>query len=253
METMQIRVIIPVCTAMWNETVHQLLLPHKSANTKLSIGSLKAGLESLQFSFDEAYTQLPLLQEAIQAEKEGYDGIVVYCFADPALAALREALQIPVVGLCESSIHVASLLGERYSIILAGSRDEFPAKRNVVLQRIRRFGLEHKCASIRTLGIPVLRLEAVHAEVREELTRVARAVVEEDGADSIVLGCGGIVPRSGESLGLEGIPLIVPGLAALAMCEVLAHTRLLQSRWLYPLSPSRMRCLSYTKCDGSTP
>lgn len=241
METRHIRVIIPVCTAMWNETVRQLLLPHKCTDTELSVCSLQAGPESLEFSFDEAYVQLPVLQEAIRAEKEGCDGIVLYCFADPALAALREALQIPVVGLCESSTHTASLLGERYSIILAGSQDEFPAKRNVVLQRIRRFGLEHKCASIRTLGIPVIRLEEVHAEVRKQLRRVARAVVDEDGADSIVLGCGGIVPRPGESLGLDGIPMIIPGLAALAMCEMLVHIKLLQSRFLYPLPSEKTR------------
>jgi len=246
---MRLKVIIPVSITLWNEGVQALLGPWAQADTELDVISLRTGPESLEFSYDEAYAQLPTIREAERAEADGYDGVIIYCFADPALAAVREKLTIPVVGLCESSVHVASLLGERFSIILAGSETEFLSKRSVVFRRIERLGLSHKCASIRTLGTPVLALETAHEDTKRRLLRTAKAAVEEDGADCVVLGCGGILVSPSEIQELDGARAIIPGLAALGMCEVLVAARLAHSKQLYPLPGPKNRSFP-VPCDG---
>lgn len=237
----KIKVIVPVCTDMWNAPVKALMERCKEPDTQIDIESLDAGPESLEFAYDQAYAELPTVKQAEKAQQEGCDGVIIYCFADPGLAAAREALSIPVVGLCESSIHVASLLGERFTILLAGSKQLFASKRIVVMNRLRAYGFEHKCASIRPLGVPVLDLEAQHEKKLDQLLAQARTAIEQDGADTIVLGCGGILQIGDEASSTLSAPLIVPALAALKTCESFIRMNLLQSKRCHPLPEKKKR------------
>ena len=49
-----------------------------------------------------------MVKESIRAEKEGYDAIVIYCFSDVGIDAIRENVRIPVIGPGETSLAVAS-------------------------------------------------------------------------------------------------------------------------------------------------
>jgi len=229
----RIQVIVPVGTPMWNEPVAQVMEEHKAQGTQIDVQYLPQGPDSLEFGYDKAVAELPTVHAAERAEEGGFDGVIIYCFADPGLAAARESLSIPVVGLCEPSLHIASLLGDRFTIILAGDPQRFVSKRAVVLQRVRGYGFAHKCASIRSLGVPVLALEAQQDEKIRRLVSEARAAVEEDGADTIVLGCGGILHLEPEVLSDVGVPIIVPAVAALKLCEGLIRMRVRQSKLTY--------------------
>ena len=57
------------------------------------------------------------MENGLRAEKEGYDAFVLGNIFDPGLHELRELLNIPVLGLCESSVHVACLMGATFSLI----------------------------------------------------------------------------------------------------------------------------------------
>ncbi len=37
------------------------------------------------------------IRGAIEAEKDGFDGLIVYCGSDPAVKACREVVDIPVI------------------------------------------------------------------------------------------------------------------------------------------------------------
>ncbi len=240
----KIRVIVPVCTDIWNAPVKALMERYREPETQIDIENLDTGPESLEFAYDQAYAELPTVQRAEKAQLEGCDGVIIYCFADPGLAAAREALTIPVVGLCESSIHMASLLGERFTILLAGSKEQFASKRIVVMNRLKAYEFEHKCASIRPLGVPVLDLAALHEEKLAQLLAQASIALEQDGADTIVLGCGGILQIGDEASSTLNAPLIVPALAALKTCESLIRMKLSQSKRCHPL-PEKKKRLSY--------
>lgn len=53
--------------------------------------------DELDCHTDEAFAAPELVKMAIQAEKDGYDAIVIYCFSDVGLEALRENVKIPVI------------------------------------------------------------------------------------------------------------------------------------------------------------
>lgn len=237
----RIKVVVPVCTDMWNAPVKALMDRYKEPDTQIVIENLDTGPESLEFAYDKAYAELPTVQQAKKAEQEGHDGVIIYCFADPGLAAAREALSIPVVGLCETSIYIASLLGEKFTILLAGSKELFASKRIVVMNRLKAYQFEHKCASIRPLGVPVLDLEAQHGKKLAQVLAQVRTAIEQDGADTIVLGCGGILQIREDTSSALNAPVIVPALAALKTCESLIQMNLMQSKRCYPVPEKKKR------------
>ena len=61
-------------------------------------------------------TQL-IFQIAKNADKEGFDAVMVTCFGDPYLQQLRGFLDIPVVGIGEASLKMASMMGKRFGIV----------------------------------------------------------------------------------------------------------------------------------------
>lgn len=56
-----------------------------------------------------------MIQQAVEAEKAGFDAVIVYCGSDPAVAAAREILNIPVIGPGKVSKLVSMDISYRYS------------------------------------------------------------------------------------------------------------------------------------------
>ena len=50
------------------------------------------------------------------------DAVVLACFGDPGLAALKEIAKVPVVGMADASILQACAMGNRFSIVTGGER-----------------------------------------------------------------------------------------------------------------------------------
>jgi allantoin racemase len=57
------------------------------------------------------------VEAALRAAEEGFDGYTMGHFQDPGLYAARSAVTIPVVGLCESSLHWAAQLGRNLALV----------------------------------------------------------------------------------------------------------------------------------------
>ena len=53
----------------------------------------------------------------------GCDGVLLACFGDPGLDALREAAGVPVAGLADASIHLACQLGMRFGGVGVDQQD----------------------------------------------------------------------------------------------------------------------------------
>lgn len=231
----RIKVIVPVSTDMWNEPVKEEMEKYKDDDTNIDIMNIKKGPESIESAYDEAWAELFVVQEAEKAEKEEYDGVIIYCFEDPGLRAAKEKLNIPVVGIHEPSIHVACLLGNKFSIITIGRAI------NAMRDKVKLYGLEHKCTSIRSIGIPVLDLERKKKETAERLFEEAKKAIEENGADTIVLGCGSILGVEDKISEELKVPIVVPGVVALKICEDLICLGITQSKYYFAMPPEKRR------------
>jgi allantoin racemase len=237
----RIKVIVPVSVDIWNEPVKNLYNKYKDIDTEITVANITKGAVSVECRYDAAWSELFTVLEAEKAEAEGCDGIIIYCFGEPGLLSAKEKLNIPVVGISEASVHFASMLGKRFSIITVGPSSEVSA--GYLKDNLERYDLAHKCASIRVAAIEVLDL--TRDPKREKLVALAEAkkAVEEDGADTLVLGCGGMLGMEEKMRKELGVPVVVPGIAALKICEDLIEMGLAQSKRCFALPPEKDRKL----------
>ena len=69
-----------------------------------------------------------MLKNVHRAVREGYDAFLIGNIADPGLREAREIADIPVLGLCESAMHVACMMGASFSL-RDDQREVHPAHR----------------------------------------------------------------------------------------------------------------------------
>jgi len=226
---MRIKVIVPVSIDLWNEMVMETYEAYKDPNTEIDIVNIEKGPESIEQIYDETWAGLPTLLEAEKAEKEGYDAVIDYCFGDPALVSIKEALSIPVSGLTETSIHLASLLGRNFSIIGVGGK----GANNLMRDKVIYYGLGHKLASVRVTDIKVLDIKKDFEKLINALMEEGKKAIEEDGADVLVLGCGCLMNITEILKEKLNVPVVDPALVALKIAEDLVKLKLAHSKKSY--------------------
>jgi allantoin racemase len=123
-------------------------------------------------------------------------------------------VDIPLVGACEASLHLASMLGHNFSVIV-----NFPTNIANVTLTARSYGFEDRIKSFRSLDMSTIeRGDHFHRgdpeQNRARLIDVARKAVEIDGAEVIVGAC---TSAGWFELGVQeeiGVPVVDPALAA---------------------------------------
>ncbi len=137
-----------------------------------------------------AAARLPIVREACESGR--YNAIVLLGGGEPGFLESREIARkysIPVTSCAFSQMHIASMLGNKFSVIdFAESHNMFYY--NLVVQH--RF--TQRCASIRNLSYyhPRPGYTGEPSEAVEEAVSEAVAAIEEDGAEVITFGCSGV-------------------------------------------------------------
>ncbi|MBO9626647.1 MAG: aspartate/glutamate racemase family protein [Microbacterium sp.] len=230
---MHLRVINPTVTTSWEADTLALFQDAASAGTTVTVATIAAGTPSIESRRDEALVTPCVLRAARQAEADGCDAIAVDCMLDPGVHAAREVVGIPVLGPCEASMHLAATLGHRFSVISVAEHH-----RDLMIEQARRFGVESKLASVRSLDIPVLELEDDPDRTFAIMVQRVREAVELDRAQAIVLGCTGLAGQTAavqRALAADGIrvPVIDPSAAATRLLETIVAMGLRSSRRTY--------------------
>ena len=110
--------------AMSRETMdarEKMLKVALSSDAEVSVDCIKKGPDELDCNTDEAFAAAEMVKESIRAEKEGYDAIVIYCFSDVGIDAIRENVRIPVIGPGETSLAAASMICNRFTVLTSES------------------------------------------------------------------------------------------------------------------------------------
>lgn len=139
---------------------------------------------------------LPLVKE-----HPDVDGVVLACFGDPGLFALKEISTVPVFGIAEAAFSLALLLGGRFGILAAMGRAV-----GLMDEMVRMYGLESRYAGTLPLDMRVNCLEENRKETLGVLERVSAGLVAR-GADVLILGCAGLTSFTQELS--ERIPLTI--------------------------------------------
>jgi len=153
------------------------------ANKSTEITTLTAefGVAYIETRF-EAMVGAYATAELAARHASKFDAVIVAAFGDPGLLALKEALQVPVVGLTESALVTACLLGQRFSIIAISQRISAWYRETVQAN-----GLIDRLASIRTLDQRVQNIGAIQQEHAAELVTLCNQAIAQDGADVLII------------------------------------------------------------------
>jgi len=226
---MKLKVIIPVSVGDLDEVIAQLYDQHKLSNVRIDVIHLEKGPREIGTRSDSAKAMPYVLDEVQKAEQEGYDGIIIYCFCDPGVRVARERVRIPVVGLGETSLTYAYLLGHRFSI-LASTANLF-RKKTTFERMCLEYGVLDKLVSVRVLGHSPLGIVSRRGgEIEEIIIEQTKKARDEDLADTVVLSCGAM---SGCLEGQEickKVLVVDSGLVALNFIESLMNLGLSHSK-----------------------
>ena len=129
----------------------------------------------------------PLLDLVKKADKAGARVIIIGCFDDTGLNAARALAACPVIGIGQAAYHLASLFGQRFSVVTT-----LEVSVPVLSANVSHYGLDRNLGRIRASGVPVLALEHDRANATEQVRAEIRAAVRNDNINSVVLGCAGM-------------------------------------------------------------
>ncbi|GEL19850.1 aspartate/glutamate racemase family protein [Pseudonocardia asaccharolytica] len=196
----------------------------------------RAGATTIDSPYEQTLADAFVLDAGCRAEDEGYDAVCINSVSDSALAALRSRLSIPVVGAGQAAMLLACQLGSRFSVVTM-----WPQWHALYTKTVTEHGLAHRLASIHDIGVRPDTAELLAGKeevVFAALERAARAAIDEDGADVIVLGSTTMHQSHAHLAERLDVPVINPGVVANTLCELLVRTGLSHSKRAYP-APER--------------
>jgi Asp/Glu/hydantoin racemase len=203
-------VINPNSSQTVTDGIDRAVAPLRALGTPIRCVTLAEGppgIES-QAQADETIPHMLRLAASLEDEAAGF---VIACFGDPGLHALKERTDKPVLGIQESAVMTALTMGQRFGVIaiLPGS----------IPRHLRAFGamgVMDRFAGDRALNLTVAGL-AVPDVTLARMVEIGSALRDEDGADTLILGCAGMAQYRDTLQEALGLPVIDPCQAAVSM------------------------------------
>lgn len=193
----------------------------RSANVDTELTTLTApfGVAYIETRF-EALIGAYAAAQMVADHAQGHNAVIVAAFGDPGLAGLREVLSVPVLGLTESALMSACMLGQRFSIIAISQRITAWYRECVEHQ-----GLESRLASIRSLSEPLRDIGSIQEDHQQALIALCEQAVREDGADVLVLAGAPLAGLARAVAGALTVPVVDGVSSAVRHAETLVHLR----------------------------
>jgi allantoin racemase len=122
------------------------------------------------------------LIDLLAAEAAGTDAVLIGMSLDAGLLAARELLEVPVLGMTEAAMLTACMLAPRFGLLVMGQAGIVTGR-----ELVEGYGLERRLAGIRMVDATPQDILAAPEAFHAPLLAAAQALVEQDGADAVVL------------------------------------------------------------------
>ena len=120
----------------------------KEEGTEIDFHLMHSGFTDIDFFGYKCFNvrnDYELFEAALKLDTEEYDAVVIHCAFDSSLDAIRQALDIPVVGVLQAGLLLATMMGYRFGVVTF-SRTVVP----LIEQTIVRYGLGDKAVRVRS-------------------------------------------------------------------------------------------------------
>ena len=133
------------------------------------------GPASIEGYYDEAMSLAGLLQAVREAAD--FDAVIIACFDDTGLDALRCLTDKPVVGIGEAGYRMAAMLSNKFSVVTTLARSVPALEHNLM-----RYGMDRQCQRVRSSEVAVLELEHANPAAYEKIEAEIERAISEDRA-----------------------------------------------------------------------
>jgi Asp/Glu/hydantoin racemase len=206
----RIRVINPNSNEAVTRNLDAALEPLRFASgPEIVCSTLAEGPFGIETQADVESVVMPL-RRTVEADNAS-DAFVIACYSDPGLYICRESTARPVFGIAECGVLTALARAGRFGVIAISQRS---IARH--MRYLRQMGLTDRLAGERPLDMSVAET-ASGEHTLERMVDVGRRLKDEDGAETVVMGCAGMARHRGPLEEALGIPVIDPTQAAVAM------------------------------------
>ncbi len=217
-----------------------------AADTTVELRGARVGrIDS--YRFWEALDTISILDSVLEAEQREFDAVAIGNILDPGLREARSMVDIPVLGLGETSMLTACMMGSRFALIAVNPY--FSARFS---ENVAKYGLKERLASIECMGLTPHELDACFSDsgdrrkAVEAFTAAARAGLDA-GAEVIIpaggrltafLNANGIRDVDGAVV-LDGTATLVTQTEAAVRMRAVAGT-FVSRRLLYAKAPTNV-------------
>jgi Asp/Glu/hydantoin racemase len=140
--------------------------------------------------------------EASAGKAAGFDAVLIACFGDPALMALRECSAAPVTGLAEAAFVEAAKTGP-FAIVTGGARWK------PMLERLaQNLGFDALLAGIHTVEQSGAELARDPIAAQAILSKACTTAAERFGAKTVILGGAGLAGMAAAIQSTVKVPVI---------------------------------------------
>jgi len=230
---MKLAIINPNSTESMTLKCKEVAMKFKNSDTEIWASNPTDSPKSIEGHYDEVRSLPGLMDEILKAKQWGADAYVIACFDDPGIAAARELVDGPVIGICEAAMHMTSIISSSFSVVTTLNRSV-----PIIEELVHKYGKERVCRKVRAADIPVLSLEDRACNAMEKIESEILKAVEEDNCEAIILGCAGMADLTIKLSQKCNIPVVDGVLCAIKMAEAMVGAKLMTSKintYSYPI------------------
>jgi allantoin racemase len=215
---MRLLVANPNSTEAITESCAALARAAASPGTKIAPWTNRGGPPVVDSVYADYMAGRPLLRGLAELRPLP-DAIVLAGFGNYGTAAVKEALDLPVVSMAEAAMALALPLCRRFAIVTTA-----PRMIAYTQDLVRLAGLDARCAAVHAVTLPPIG-EAPPPEeaVLAELGARAEAMRARDGADLIILGGSRLSPYAAALRRAITLPVLEPVACAVHIAEALVR------------------------------
>lgn len=234
---MKILVIEPVKSKNFESDTTEYLKDLSENGTDVTVLSLPEGPPTIE-TFLDVVEASPEIIKIVKDQRHKQDAIMINCFADPGLEAAREVSDTLVLGVAETTMHMAAMLSDKFTVITT-DRNSIPWTENQALS----YGLKDKLFSVVAVDIGVDSLNT-SGETYERMLSAAKEELAK-GSEAIVFGCTGMKNFAEKLQANLEVPVLEPTQITFKVAESLSKLGVRHSKFVrYSMTEEKRRLLN---------
>lgn len=178
----------------YGEILRKVINSAADSGTRVHVQGVSetAGI-GVHYRFLEHHDSGEVIYNAIKAEKEGYDAFLIGNISDAGIREAREMVNIPVLGLSETSLHMACIMGANFALVTLS--EKWTPR---LLENVHRYGLERRLIGVEALNTSPLDLKKAMIDNKHRETIVGEFMaaakrLQAKGAEVIIPAGGDVI------------------------------------------------------------